>query len=85
MSTDLKASIRKALAGSSSQQPVDVSKLYKLGNNADVEAALLEMYHSSKACCCLVTRRGATTSLWWLVGAVCQPNHYSKSKKRAAT
>ena len=68
MPTDLKASIRKALAGSSSQQPVDVAALYRLGDVQSVQTALLEMYRDREIYCCLNIKRGKETSIWWTVG-----------------
>lgn len=77
MPTDLKTAIRKALAGSSSQQPVNVSRLYKLGDEAAVQDALLEMYRAREVYCCLYTRGGGNaTSVWWLVGGVLAPHSY---------
>ena len=84
MPTDLKASIRKALAGSSSQQPVDVGKLYKLGDVSGVQAVLMEMYRNREACCCVITRRDKSFSVWWLVGGVSAPHSYRKPKTGAA-
>lgn len=76
MQTDpapLKTAILDALAGSSSQKPVDVTKLYKLGDKADVEAALLGMYRSREVYCCLHIRKGNETSVWWLSGGNSAP------------
>lgn len=73
MKTNLKEAICHALAGSSSQQPVDVAELYKLGARKKVEAALLEMYRQQKVGCCLITRDSISKSVWWLIGGVSAP------------
>ena len=85
MPTDLKASIRKALAGSSSQQPVDVGKLYKLGDVSGVQAVLMELYQAREVCCCLYTRRGKSFSVWWLAGGVSAPHSYGVTGRRCGS
>ncbi|OGS90827.1 MAG: hypothetical protein A2Z95_06055 [Gallionellales bacterium GWA2_60_18] len=84
MQTDLKNDIRNALAGSSSQQPVDVAALYPLGTRKAVQAALLELYRDSEVYCCLYTRRGNETSVWWAVGGV-SAGHSFRCGRGAAT
>lgn len=84
MQADLKTAIRKAMAGSSSQQPVDVSRLYKLSDVASVQDALLEMYHAREVSCCLNIKHGKETSIWWLVGGV-GASHSYRTKKKAAS
>lgn len=81
---DLKSAILKALSGSSSQRPVDVSRLYKLGDEAGVQAALLEMYHVNQVCCCRIIRRGLDTSVWYLPGVTIMPHAYGKPNARVA-
>lgn len=79
MPIDLKASIRKALAGSSSQQPVDVAQLYPLGTRKQVQDALLELYHGRQVYCCLCQRGGdKASSVWWLVGGVSAPHSFGR-------
>lgn len=79
MQADLKEKLRNALAGSSSQQPVDVATLYKLGDKASVQAALLELYHGRQVYCCLYQRGdGPATSVWWLVGWVSAPHSFGR-------
>jgi hypothetical protein len=68
MQTELKQRIRQALAGSNSKEPVDVSKLYLLGEFGAVQQALLAMYDAREVMCCLITRRTSETSVWWLAG-----------------
>lgn len=81
---DLQTAIRDALAGSSSQKPVDVSRLYKLGDTASVQAALLEMYRSREVYCCRYIRKGNETSVWWMSGASSLPRFlYNKALKNA--
>lgn len=65
----LKAALRQALAGSSSQQPVDTGKLYLYGPRAQVEAALQELYDAREVGCCKITRRGVTSIVWWQTGS----------------
>jgi hypothetical protein len=84
MANDLKTAILKMLAGSSSQRPVDVSRLYKLGDEAGVQAALLEMYHASQVCCCLIIRRGVETSVWWRPGVVNMQHSYGRTTRSGA-
>ena len=80
MHTDLKLAIRNALAGSSSQQPVDVAQLYPLGPRKQVQDALLELYHGRQVYCCQYQRGGdKASSVWWLVGAVGAPHSYGRN------
>lgn len=77
MKCNLQTAIRTALAGSSSQQPVDVAQLYPLGTRKQVQDALLELYHGRQVYCCLYQRVGAKpSSVWWLVGAVGAPHSF---------
>lgn len=86
MQTDLQNKIRDALSGSSSQKPVDVSRLYKLGDKDAVEATLLGMYRSREVYCCLHIRKGNETSVWWLSGAASLPlTHYNRALKCAGS
>lgn len=62
---DLKTKLLKALANSTSQQPVDVTKLYRLGAAEEVQAVLLELYNTHKVHCCVITRRGVENIVWW--------------------
>lgn len=55
---DLQTKILAALAGSSSQKPVDMSALYPLGTRKQVQAALLALYHGRQIYCCLCQRGG---------------------------
>lgn len=70
MHTDLKAAIHTALAKSSSQQTVDVTTLYKLGNKVAIMAAVNAMVGSREVNVAQVTKDGITTTLCWLTGAV---------------
>lgn len=70
MRADLKERIRKALVGSSSQQLVDIAKLYPLAPRKQVEAALLEMYRTQEVGCCLITKDSVQKSVWWLTAKV---------------
>lgn len=83
MPDDLKAALRAALADSTSQQPVNVGALYKLGARKKVEAALLEMYRQGEVGCCLITRRGVEESVWWKTGACLAHLEYGKPGRKA--
>lgn len=70
MPTELKNSIRHALAGSSSQSPVDAVALYKLGKKADVDAALGELLANSELNTAWTMKDGVQKTLYWLTGVV---------------
>ena len=70
MQTDLKAAIRKALAGSSSQQPVDVAALYKLGGKAVIDAALGQMLAKAELNTAWTMKGGVQKTLYWLTGVI---------------
>lgn len=53
---DLQTAIRQALAGATSQKPVCITELYRLGTRKQVKAAIQEMYNSREIGCCMVTR-----------------------------
>lgn len=80
----LETKILAALAGSSSQQPVDVAQLYPLGTRKQVQAALLALYHGRQIYCCLYQRGGTETSVWWLVGGVPAPHSFGRTGRGAA-
>lgn len=87
MRINLKTQLLLLLAGSSSQQPVDTAKLYKLGKRDAVEAALLELYHAHQVCCCKVTKGKQENIVWWLSGGVTPLGHSrmcAPKKRRAA-
>jgi hypothetical protein len=68
--SDLKAAIRKALAKSTSQNPVDTEELMKLGAEIGVRVALVEMYAEREINTAKVIKNGSTTVLCWLTGAL---------------
>jgi hypothetical protein len=68
MLTDLKNEIRQALAGTSSQKPVDTDVLAKGHHRSRVEAALMELYQAQEVCCCKITTRGVERVVWWVGG-----------------
>lgn len=70
MQTDLKAAIRKVLAGSSSQQPLDVAALYKLGGKAVIDAALGEMLAKAELNTAWTMKGGVQKTLYWLTGVI---------------
>jgi len=84
MRTDLKTAIRKALAGSTSQQPVDVKKLYPLDTIETVQAALMQMYDQREVMCCLITTRGVQKSVWWSTKALVELPRYGVEGARDA-
>lgn len=65
MLTDLKNEIRQALAGTSSQKPVDTDVLAKGHHRSRVEAALMELYQAQEVCCCKITKRDIERVVWW--------------------
>lgn len=67
---DIKAAIRKALAGSSSQQPVDVAALYKLDGKAVIDAALGEMLAKAELNTAWTMKGGVQKTLYWLTGVI---------------
>lgn len=69
MLTDLKNEIRKALAGTSGQKPVDTEVLVKGHHRSRVEAALMELYSAQEVCCCKITKRDIERVVWWVGGA----------------
>jgi hypothetical protein len=74
--SDLKTAIRKALAGSSSQTPVDTRALMSLGIKAEMTVALGEMQSSREINTALVIKGGEQTVLYWLTGATGLPMAY---------
>lgn len=69
MPTELKNSIRNALAGSSSHQPVYTATLYSHGTRKQVQAALMELYQAQGVCCCKITKDEQESVVWWLSGS----------------
>lgn len=67
--SDLKQAIRKALAGSSSQQPVDTKTLHKHGTKAQIDLALGEMYASREINTAMTLKGGVQSVQCWLTGA----------------
>lgn len=84
MQADPQTAIRKALAGSSSQQPVGIVDLYPLGTRKQVQAALMELYQAQEICCCKSIKGGQENVVWWLSGKVSAPHSYGRAEKRAA-
>lgn len=78
MPIDLKANVRKALAGSSSQHPVDTAVLAKGHHRRRIEAALMELYQANEVGCCKVIKRGEASTVWWLIGGVCAPRSFGR-------
>lgn len=81
MKADLQAAILKALEGSSSQKPVELDVLYRLGSQEAVQAVLTGLYNARRAQTCLVTRRSAQKSLWWEVGNVRSADEWLRPTK----
>jgi hypothetical protein len=72
MTNDLKELIRKALAGSNSQQPVDTKTLLSLGKSDAILFALESLKASREINTALVIKGGEQTVLCWLTGATAQ-------------
>lgn len=81
---DIKAAIRNALSGSSSQQPVDTAALFPLGTHKQVKAALMELYQAHEVYCCKTIKGAHENVVWWLSGAVSQPHSYGITGRSAA-
>lgn len=81
---DIKAAIRKALAGSSSQQPVDTAALFPLGTHKQVKAALMELYQAHEVYCCKTIKGAHENVVWWTVGGVPAPHSYGRVGRSAA-
>ncbi len=84
MPTDLKSKIRQALAGSSSQKPIETSALYKFGTRQQVIAALMGLYQSHEVYCCKTIKGKRERVVWWLSGAVSLPHSYCRTTKKAS-
>lgn len=67
---DTRTAILNALAGSSSQKPVNVADLYPLGSLDDVEGMLHRLRDSGEINSAIVTRGGVTSALFWLTGVL---------------
>lgn len=79
---DIKQNLLSALAGSSSQNTVETSKLYPLGTRKQVEAALMQLYQARVITCCKITRRGVESIVWWTVGGAKELGKYGKNVVR---
>jgi hypothetical protein len=84
MSNDLKTAIRKALAGSTSQQPVDTKTLLKLGKSDAIAVALEELLASREINTATVIKGGCQTTLCWLTGSVTLGNSHLRTPLSAA-
>ncbi len=80
----LKAAIRKALAGSSSLQPVDTGVLVKGHQRSHVEAALQELYQAHEIYYCKIIRNGSARTVWWLTIQVAKTESYWSSARKKA-
>ena len=79
---NLRTAILKKLAGSSSQKPVELGTLYRLGSAENVQRELLDLYRASKVQTCQTTRCGHTRSDWWLAGNInSHGDYYGKGKE----
>ena len=67
---EIRTRIRAALAGSSSQQPVDVAARYKLGGKAVIDAALGEMLAKAELNTAWTMKGGVQKTLYWLTGVI---------------
>jgi hypothetical protein len=65
MLTNLQTKMLDAMADATSQQPMDIAKLYPLGTVEAVQEALLSLYQAQQVACCKITKRGVETIVWW--------------------
>jgi hypothetical protein len=87
MLTDLKAEIRAALAGTTSQQPRDTAAVieHTRRQRGRVEAALLEMYQAQQVYCCKIIKGRDERIVWWIAGSVeKQTDFYGKKNTPSA-
>lgn len=70
MPIDLKAAIRNALTGSSSQQPVDVATLCKFGKKVDIDAQIGLMLANRELNTAWTMKDGVQKTLCWLTGVI---------------
>lgn len=84
--SNLKTQLTAALAGTTSQNPIDTATLVHGHQRRLVEAELMRMYSRREAGCCKITKGGQESVVWWLTGVLPPtPVHLlSNRKKRAA-
>jgi len=66
----LRAAILTKLEGSTSQSPVELTELYRLGSEVGVRTVLAALYRDGYVQTVLIAKRGIERSLWWRVGNV---------------
>lgn len=87
MGMTLKEKLLKAMARTSSQNPISVQALAKGRRIGDVRAALDELLDERKACCCRITKKSKTIDVWWLAGTAnidCNYNQTLRARKLRA-
>lgn len=67
----LKTQLTAALAGTTSQNPIDTATLAKGYQRRPVEAELMRMHSKREAGSCKIIKGGTESVVWWLVG--CPP------------
>ena len=65
---NLKTKLIAALAGSTSQSPVDTATLALGHQRKIVEGELMRMYSSREVMCCKNIKCGQESVVWWQVG-----------------
>ena len=84
----LRAKLAAALAGTTSQSPIDTATLAQGHQRRLVETELMRMYSRREAGCCKITKGGQDSVVWWLIGVLpSTPSSMLNSairKKRAA-
>lgn len=68
--SNLKAQLTAALAGTTSQKPIDTATLTQGHQRRLVEAELMRMYSRREAGCCKITKGGQDSVVWWLIGVL---------------
>lgn len=83
--TTLHAKLTAALAGTTSQNPINTETLARGHSLRATKAILNEMYEAREACFCVFCKGGITTVSWWAPGNVMSANYNQtiKANKRA--
>lgn len=68
--SNIKAQLTAALAGTTSQNPIDTATLTQGHQRRIVEAELMRMYSRREAGCCKITKGGQESVVWWLIGVL---------------
>lgn len=80
----LKAQLAAALAGATSQNPIDTTTLAQGHHRHAVEDALMDMYQAREVNCCRHTKGSKTCVVWWAIGHTEKPPTYLLAKDAKA-